>query len=192
MSFKNWIKRHRSRFQRLENYFENDPSIIDDWYRVLERFDPEDLNAATDMMMLQEATVWPDQQLGMIKRYAHRSFVGRNIVAAAPQPSYRSAYRCLECKDTGMVRVLCVEPAEFTTFSALKSKNLRDCNTACVCAKGKRLTNRENGRSLPEITSKCYRYDYDFDWHENVQLALKYFAGFVESKKFPEFTKFAS
>lgn len=192
--FTGWLEKHVSRFPRLGEWFSKDKTIVHDWADSLSEFSLDDLNFATREMMQSEETIWQDQQLGQIRRHAKASRSRRSFIKKAPADSFRTAYRCNNCRDAGTIRIIAVDPERFTTFAELSESDLLDCVCACTCATGRtRFGHDPNSerKSLPELTNRAYVYDYDFHWKPNLDAALAHYKSFVDQKKHSEFTKFA-
>lgn len=194
-TFADWLNHHVSRFPKLDDYLQRDDTIQDDWRDKLSHFSFEDLKYATsEMMSTTGVTWWADQQLGHIIAYARTARSRRNYVESAPDDSYYNSVRCSTCRDVGTVRILAVEPDQFTTFADLGANDLRDCVCACLCSKGSPLSENDpdsRRKPLPAFSNRAYVYDYELEWEANVAEALKHYKSFVESKRHSEFLKYS-
>lgn len=105
--FSRWIESHANTFgDGCCKYLES-ADAYENWRGILRTFDVQDATAATRALLAGELGEWRafNEHPRIVRTFCTQRKAERNRVARSAPVTYRTAYRCLVCKDIGYVTV---------------------------------------------------------------------------------------
>lgn len=168
-TFQDWYQRHAARFAGVKRLVETDPTIYDDWERMLSKFSIESLDHATDQIMISEKQPFPEEHLGKIRVFATAYGNNKKLKNSVAYDDHRRV-KCAACQDRGTLRVYDWRSKNETggrgTYLAIANnefnpEDIRDFVVACDCEAG----NQHRQEVDPGRKGACKplpKYDPDF------------------------------